>query len=224
MDSKNHPTPNPPSNPTKTSASRWRYWTRFHLPNVIYLLLLLALAGGSYWWIKQNKAPVKAAPEKHPELIDAFVQELTLNRTNKDGSIGFVITGGSLAHYGSKDGNLQTVTLEATPIGQPKVTATGATGGWTDDSHTIVLSGDVKLTRAAFDDAAEMVLTTDAVEVNLYDGKAHTELPFKVTQGKSFMTGAGFIYDYQTRDLMLNGTKKQRIHALIYGVAAKTKE
>ena len=34
--------------------SKWRYWLRFHLPNFIYLLVLIAVAAGSYWLVKSN--------------------------------------------------------------------------------------------------------------------------------------------------------------------------
>ncbi|MGL4766668.1 MAG: LPS export ABC transporter periplasmic protein LptC [Formosimonas sp.] len=196
--------------------SRWRYWTRFHLPALVYVSLLLAAAAGSYWWIKQDK-PSKSVPEKHPELVDAFAQGLTINRTNKDGSVGYVLTAQDILHYGSQDGTVKTVSLVATPVGQPPMTAVANDGEWSDEKHTIRLTGQVKLTRAGSEEADEMVLLTEGLDVDLYNGLARTTLPFKLTQGKSEMTGTGFEYDYQLRNLTLKSTAAERIKAVVYG-------
>ena len=204
-----------------TPFSRWRYWTRFHLPNLIYLLLLVALAAGSYWWIKNEGASAKKNPEKHPEMVDAFAEGLTINRTNKDGSIGYVLTAKDIVHYGSKDGAGKTVTLVATPIGQPPMTAVAREGAWSDDTHTIKLTGDVKMTRASADGGPEMVLVSDAIDIDMYGGMASTTLPFKWTQGKSEVTGTGFDYDYDLRNLKLSTKTPERIHAIIYGYEIK---
>lgn len=197
--------------------SRWRYWTRFHLPNLIYLLILAAIAAGSFWWIRQNKVSSQKIPDKNPALVDAFAQGLTLNRTNKDGSIGYVLTARDIVHFGNQNGTVKTVTLVATPIGQPSMTAVASNGTWSDETHLITLNGDVKMTRAATQqDAEEMVLTTDEIQIHLYDGQASTDKPFKVKQGKSEMTGTGFTYDYQLRNLDM-GQKPDRIKATLYG-------
>jgi LPS export ABC transporter protein LptC len=201
--------------------SRWRYWTRFHLPNLIYLLILLAIAAGSFWWIKRDANLAKKTAEKRPELVDAFAEGMTINRTNKDGSVGYVLTAKDVVHYGDKDGTVKTVTLVATPMGQPAMTAVANDGTWSDDTHVVQLSGDVKMTRAGSDEADEMILTTDAMQINLYDGMASTDLPFEVTQGKSEMNGKSFRYDYQLRNLTVGGQKDERIKATLYGREVK---
>ena len=201
--------------------SRWRYWTRFHLPNLIYLLILLAIAAGSFWWIKRDANLAKKTAEKRPELVDAFAGGMTINRTNKDGSVGYVLTAKDVVHYGDKDGTVKTVTLVATPMGQPAMTAVANDGTWSDDTHVVQLSGDVKMTRAGSDEADEMILTTDAMQINLYDGMASTDLPFNVTQGKSEMNGKSFRYDYQLRNLTVGGQKDERIKATLYGREVK---
>lgn len=197
--------------------SRWRYWARFQLPNLIYVLLLLGVAAGSYWWIKHDAKTVKSTPEKHPELVDAFAEGLTINRTNKDGSVAYVLTARDIVHYGNKDGVGKTVTLIATPLGQPPMTAVAKDGTWSDETHTVVLTGQVQLTREANENVDKMVLTSEAVEIDLYNGMARSKVPFKLVEGKNEMTGVGFDYDYELRNLKLQSTSANRIKAIVYG-------
>ena len=50
--------------------SRWQYWRRFNLPNVVYLLILIAIAGASFWWVRKDSAPKPVAQNQQPERMD----------------------------------------------------------------------------------------------------------------------------------------------------------
>lgn len=194
---------------------RWRYWKRFHLPNLIYLLLLIALATASYWWVKQSNQTINT-PDKYPELVDAFADSLTVNRTNKDGSVAFILSAQNTVHYGNKNAAINQVNLLATPTGQIPTATTAANGIWSEDLNQITLNGEVKMTRAADLESEEMILTTESLQINLYDGLASTDTAFKMTRGKNEMIGSGFTYDYQLRNLTLNPQKQGRIKAVLY--------
>lgn len=203
--------------PDKTAFSRWRYWTRFHLPNLIYLLVLLALAAGSYWWIKKDNATAKPAKEKHPELVDAFTSGMQINRTGKNGAVEYVVTAKEVVHYGDKNAELKDVTVKATPIGQPTSTARADAATWSDETHVIDLKGNVVMDRAATDDAHQpLKLTTEAMTIGLYSNIASSDLPFVLTQGKKdSIVGRRFSYDYASRDLMMGGNTGDRIKATL---------
>lgn len=199
----------------KPSSTRWRYWTRFHLPNLIYLLLLAALATASYWWVKQSNQATDT-PEKYPELVDSFADSTTVNRTNKNGSVAFILTAQNTVHYGNQSAVIKQVDIIATPTGQTPMTTASAEGIWSEELNQIMLTSGVKMTRAADSESDALILTSNSIRINLHEGLASTDSPFKMTQGKSEITGSGFSYDYQLRNLTLNPQKSGRIKAILY--------
>lgn len=202
----------------KIPFSRWRYWWRFHLPNVLYLLILLAVAAGSYWWIKKDNATTKVAKEARPELVDAFSSGMQINRTGKDGKVAYVITAKEVAHYGDKNAELKDVTVNSTPVGQPTSTAHAETALWTDSTHVIVLQSKVQLERKETAETTPMKLTTDAMTINLYNNMANSELPFVLEQGTSKVSGKRFQYDYASHNLKMGGQAQDRIKAELNNV------
>lgn len=202
----------------KISFSRWRYWWRFHLPNVLYLLILLAVAAGSYWWIRKDNATAKPAKVAHPELADAFSSGMQINRTGKDGSVEYVVTAKEVTHYGDKNAELKDVTVDATPVGQPVSSAHADTAIWTDSTHVINLQKNVVLERKATKDDTPMTLKTEAMSIDLYTNLAKSDLPFVVDQGNNKVSGTGFQYDYGLKDLKMGGQPKDRIKAVLNNV------
>lgn len=199
-----------------TSFSRWRYWLRFHLPNVLYLLILLAVAAGSYWWITKDNANAKPSKESHPELVDAFTSGMQINRTGKNGAVAYVITAKEVVHYGDKDAELKDVTVVATPIGQPVSTSRADKAIWSDTTHVIELSGNVVMDRLTTPEAPPLHLTTDAMSIGLYNNIASSDLPFVMTQGDDSITGRRFRYDYASRNIIMGGKTGDRVKGMLH--------
>jgi len=196
--------------------SKLRYWLRFHLPNLIYLLVLIAVAAVSYWLVKNNSDTTAASNNKNPELVNAFASGLEVSRTGKNGKIAYLVTAKEVLHYGTDNATVKTITVVATPKdGSPTVTATANDGVWNDKDHIVQLTGQVNIQREAAPDSEAMALTTEALNVNLYNDLATTDLPFEYKRGASVITGTGFAYDYGLRNLKMGGQPNTRIKATL---------
>jgi LPS export ABC transporter protein LptC len=199
-----------------TQPSKWRYWLRFHLPNLIYLLVLIAVAGASYWLVKNNSDTAATDDNKNPELVSAFASGLEVSRTGKNGHVAYLVTAKEVLHYGTGNATVKNITVVATPKdGGPKVTATANDGVWNDKDHIVQLTGQVNVQRETAPDSDAMALTTEAASVDLYNDLASTELPFEYKRGASTITGTGFAYDYGLRNLKMGGQPNTRIKAVL---------
>ena len=204
----------------KMTFSRWRYWLRFHLPNALYILILLVVAAGSYWWITNDNDNAKPSKESHPELVDAFTSGMQINRTGKNGAVAYVITAKEVTHYGDKDAELKEVTVVATPIGQPVSTSKADSAIWSDATHVIELKGNVVMDRSTTPEAPPLHITTDAMSIGLYSNIASSDLPFIMTQGDDSITGRRFRYDYASRNIIMGGKTGDRVKGMLHN--AKT--
>lgn len=200
----------------KMTFSRWRYWLRFHLPNALYILILLVVAAGSYWWITNDNDNAKPSKESHPELVDAFTSGMQINRTGKNGAVAYVITAKEVTHYGDKDAELKEVTVVATPIGQPVSTSKADSAIWSDATHVIELKGNVVMDRSTTPEAPPLHITTDAMSIGLYSNIASSDLPFIMTQGDDSITGRRFRYDYASRNIIMGGKTGDRVKGMLH--------
>lgn len=64
-------------------------------------------------------------------------------------------------------------------------------------------------------DSGTMILTTEAMTVDMARGLASSDEAFTMKQGDSVLTGKRFRYDYQLRDLSMGGPDGGRIKAQI---------
>lgn len=205
--------------PDVTSGfSRWRYWWRFHLPSVAYLLILLALTAGSYWWVTNETAKPEVVKVSHPELVDAFASGMQINRTGKDGSVSHAIIAKTVAHFGDQNAELVDVTIISTPIGQAPSTTTADTAVWHGETHVIDLKGHVVMDRLLTAQSPHMHLTTDAMSINTDESIATTSLPFVFTQNEDIIIGKKIRYDYGLRNLDLGGDAGERVKATLQNV------
>lgn len=196
--------------------SKLRYWLRFHLPNLIYLLLLVAVAGASYWLVQSNSDTATTSDNKNPELVNAFASGLEVSRTGKNGKIAYLVTAKEVLHYGTDNATVKNITVVATPKdGSPVVTATANDGVWNDKDHIVQLTGQVNIQREAAADSAAMSLVTEATNVDLYNDLASTDLPFEYKNGTNIVTGTSFAYDYGLRNLKMGGQPNTRIKAIL---------
>jgi LPS export ABC transporter protein LptC len=119
-------------------------------------------------------------------------------------------------HYGKDNPTVKTITVVAkTKDGSTTVTDTSKDGVWNDKDHIVQLTGQVNIQSEAAPDSEAMALTTEALNVNLYNDFATTDLPFEYKRGASVITGTGFAYDYGLRNLKMGGQPNTRIKATL---------
>ena len=196
----------------------WRYWRRFNLPNIIYILILLAIMALSYWYVRKDAASKPQPPTKQTDRMDGFAEQAELTQTSKDGSLLYHATMSNIEHFGNDDLAGKSVYLIATSDKQPRVTVHANQAVWHGQAQNVDLSGQVVLTREAEandPDSRPMVLTTEKMTVDMAQGLASSDEAFTMKQGESVLNGKRFRYDYQLRDLSMGGPDGGRIKAQI---------
>lgn len=196
----------------------WRYWRRFNLPNIVYILILLAIMALSYWYVRKDAAEQAAPPPKQSDRMDGFAQQAELTQTSKDGTLLYHAAMTDIEHFGNSDLKGKAVYLIATGDKQPRVTVHANQAIWRGQAQVVELSGQVILTREAEandPNSRPMVLQTEHMTVDMAQGLASSDDAFTMTQGASVLNGKRFRYDYQLRDLSMGGADGGRIKAQI---------
>jgi LPS export ABC transporter protein LptC len=190
------------------ASSRWQYWRRFNLPNVAYLLILLAIAGGSYWWVRKDAATQTVAQDKQPERMDGYAETAELTQTSDNGKLLYQGTMSRIEHFGNQNLNGANIVLISTADGQPKVVVKAQKAVWNSVDKTVDLSGNVVLQREPDGKNQDMILSTDKMQVNMAQGLASSDEAFVLNNGASTVAGKRFRYDYQLRDLEMGVAAK----------------
>ena len=208
------------------AKSRWHYWRRFNLPHVIYLLVLIALAAVSYWWVRMDAKEIKVVQKSPTGQMDGFAENAQLSQISGNGKTMFQASMDHITHFGNQNISGQNLILTATGDQQPKVVVKAQKAVWDSKGKAIELTGDVWLMREA--DARNpktqaMQLHTEQMRVDMKQALASSDAPFELKQGLSTVIGQRFKYDYQLRDLDMgvgasgqaNATQGARIKAQI---------
>ena len=195
--------------------SRWQYWRRFYLPNTIYLLILLGVMGASYWYVRKDMANQPAAQAKQTDKIDGFAKEIELTQTNETGKLMYHATLQNIEHFGNDDINGQSIVLISNAKGQPKVVVKADQAQWHTQQQTVTLTGNIELLRESANPSESMGIKTQSMQVDMMHGMASSDDAFEMHQGNSTLTGKGFRYDYQLRDLTMGGADGGRIKATL---------
>ena len=196
----------------------WRYWRRFNLPNLVYILLLLGIMALSYWYVRKDTGNQSEPAAKPTDRMDGFAEQAELTQTSKDGTLLYHASMSGIEHFGNDDIKGKTVYLITTSDKQPRVTVKADQAVWHSQAQTVDLTGQVVLTREAEPNDADsrvMTLTTEAMTVNMAQGLASSDEAFTMKQGDSVLMGKRFRYDYQLRDLSMGGPDGGRIKAQI---------
>jgi lipopolysaccharide export system protein LptC len=131
-------------------------------------LLLLVLAGGS-WWLARSLTAVKPAFDGHlrhdPDYtIDNF-QATVMDET---GWRQYTLTGTRLVHYGDDESlDIERPYLVKYTEDGPPVHTRAAHGWMPKDSDVIVMTGDVRVTRERSARSAGGVMRLDRMRVRL---------------------------------------------------------
>ncbi|MBS1174211.1 MAG: lptC [Burkholderiaceae bacterium] len=185
--------------------SRWQYWRRFNLPNVVYLLILIAIAGGSYWWVRKDMSAQTVVQNQPLDRMDGYAESAELTQTSDNGKLMYQATMNHIEHFGNQNLSGQDVVLVSTVDGQPKVVVKAQKAIWNSAEKIVDLSGSVFLQRESDGKNQDMTLTTEKMQVHMNQGLASSDEAFVMTNGASTVTGKRFRYDYQLRDLEMGG-------------------
>ena len=100
--------------------SRWQYWRRFNLPNVVYLLILIAIAGASFWWVRKDSAPKSVTQNQQPERMDGYADRAELTQTSDNGKLLYQATMNHIEHFGNQNPVGRRLSSSQLPMVNPK--------------------------------------------------------------------------------------------------------
>lgn len=176
------------------------------------VLLMLVLALGTWWLVKNTPVPEDERPEapvRHEP--DYTMQHFTVQRFAKDGTMRLQIDGTTLRHYPDDD------TLE---VDDARIRAIGNRGALTlatatralanGDGSEVQLLGQAKVVREGNGEPIEF--TGEFLHAFLNTEKVRSHLPVTVRRGASEVRADGMEYDNLQQLVTLKGRTRASFH------------
>ena len=197
---------------SRWAAEHWSVRLRDALSTYLPLLLMLLLAGLTWWLVRV--APTPGAPraaEASPQTPDYVLGGVELVRYRGDGSLMARVRASELRHYPVGDRmELDAAWLLADhPDGA--MLAQSERAVLTEDGRRVRLEGDVRLSRAATAVLAAFEMRTASMDLDLQAGRAWTNSPVDWRQDEWVVQAAGFEFVQEGSFLQLKGPVKAQM-------------
>ena len=173
-------------------------------------ILLLALAGGSYYLaqvsLRGSASDVVRTVAHEP---DYFVENAVFTRINTDGEPVFRISAERMLHFPDNDSTAYEMpVLVSLDPEKPRVTVRADRGRSSAAGEETLLEGNVVLVRTQTPTEPTMTIRTESVTVYSETEVARTDLPVRIERGQSVLTGVGMEFNNAARSL----TVDSRVH------------
>lgn len=192
---------------------------RERITAIVGSLLLLVLVLLSYWYsIRVDIAGLKYVPsEKSPDFV---ASRITLTDFNEDGTPYFRAQAARLQHFSDERMHAQEASFISLRPGDARATAR-ADELWSNDGlETVDLSGNVILTRRAYQNEPELFLRTNHLRGWLDTMHFETTHPVLLRRGiDTTEASEGMVYDNVARTVALQGNVRSVFHPQDYDVA-----
>lgn len=170
------------------------------------LAIVSVMAAVAYWLnqLASQPLPVNDAAFRHdPELI---VDNLVATAFDRDGNPRYVLSAARMLHYTDDETTeLTAPRFQHRSASSPPIDAEAARGFISTRGDHVHLLDRVRLTRAATAGAAELVLTTEYLQITPEAELMRTDRPVELRQGASYMRADHLLLDGKTRSLELKG-------------------
>lgn len=177
------------------------------LAAVLSLLLLTVLAA-SAWWLADRarrqadaQAPAGAPAPDEPE---AFVDGFDLIRVDVQGRPVWRMRAERALHFGDAGIEMERPRFRSLDAARPELRIAAERARSDIDGERTTLDGRVVLTRAGEPGRGEMRIDTERLLLVASTETATSELPVRMTQDASFLSGTGMAYDNINRRLRLD--------------------
>ncbi|MDR2679109.1 MAG: LPS export ABC transporter periplasmic protein LptC [Zoogloeaceae bacterium] len=174
-------------------------------------LVLCLLTGLSFWLQRATEVPLEHAPAQPNHTPDTLIDNFVLYRHDEAGFLRFRLSSPRMEHYPDDDSSVvdQPVLVQFRPDG-PTTTLTGEMARVTEKGARIFVERKVRVVRDAFGKRPERAMETPELTVLPDDGRAFTDKPVRITEGKNWMHGVGMQADNLKGTFQL----KSRVRAL----------
>ncbi|UGQ46802.1 LPS export ABC transporter periplasmic protein LptC [Massilia endophytica] len=175
----------------------------------IGMMLALFCAIGSFWLLElMNRSGAELQADRRLNEPDHIIERFSLVRMTKDGKPSYIISGDKLTHRPVDDSSeidkpvVRSLSGENAPMD-----IHAARARIDDDNSRVVLSGDVRIDRAASATAQEFRLRTPELTIYPDEDRMQTDKPVSITSGAATMSGIGMAVNNATSQVEV----KQRL-------------
>lgn len=168
------------------------------------LLLMLALAGLTFWLERTVREEEGAHPSLRRHDPDYVVDNLTHTRFNLQGRVESTLTAAKMLHYPDDDStDLLAPRVVQTRPNEPRVTVSADRGALSQDGEEIFLYDNVLLVREGGPDRGETRMRTSFMHVVQAHSIIRSDRDVVITEEDRMLSGRGMEYRNDTKELFL---------------------
>ncbi|MBC7803484.1 MAG: LPS export ABC transporter periplasmic protein LptC [Candidatus Parcubacteria bacterium] len=168
------------------------------------LLLMLALAGLTFWLERTVREEQGPHPSQRRHDPDYVVDNLSYARFNLQGAVESTLAAAKMLHYPDDDStDLVAPRVVQTKPNEPRVTLTADRGTLSQDGEEVFLYGNVLLVREAGPGHSETRIRTDFLHLVQARSVVRTDRDVVVTENNRELSGRGMEYHNNTKELFL---------------------
>lgn len=197
----------PPNGQERRARPRWPRRLRDSLTGYLPLLLMTALALGT-WLIAKNTPGLltRSAPGTARHEPDYTLDHFTSQRFDPTGKLKLEIKGEHLRHFPDDDTmEVDSIDVVSTDGGGHRMTATALHGRAAGDSSVVWLDGQAQVV-STMDGGQPIQMNGEHLRAEPQLKRVDSDWPVVVRQGDSEFHADGMFYDGDTRLLTLRGT------------------
>lgn len=168
------------------------------------LVLMLALAGLTFWLERTVREEEGAHPSLRRHDPDYAVDNLAHTRFNVQGVVESTLAAAKMIHYPDDDStDLVAPRMVQTKPNEPRVTLTADRGTLSQDGDEVFLYGNVLVVREAGPERAETRMRTSFMHVVQARSVFRTDRDVVITEEDRLLSGRGMEYHNDTKELFL---------------------
>lgn len=177
------------------------------------LLLLAFLAALTFWLDRAVQPPALTRDVAARHDPDYVVEKLTALRMDPAGRVRQTLYAEKMTHYPDDDTTfLERPRLVAHNVGKAPVTISSREALVSGDGESVHFRHDVRVVRAPFQNASEMVMTTSYLNVIPDQDIARTDQPVRITDANTVVDAVGLELNSDTRVLKLQSRVRGTYH------------
>lgn len=172
--------------------------------NWIPLLLLLLLAGATFWLSRAvTGVPGRGDGAKRHDP-DMIVENFAAKQFGEDGQVRYTLAAKKMVHYPDDDtSHLTDVSFNAFEKGDPPFRATADTALLTQKGDEVFLRGNVVMVREAGPTSAELTVRTTYLHIIPDTGIAKTDQPVVLQDATTVVNAASMLANNKTKNIFL---------------------
>jgi lipopolysaccharide export system protein LptC len=178
------------------------------------LLLMLALAGLSFWLERTVREEEGAHPSFRRHDPDYIVDNLKHTRFNSLGAVESTLAAAKMLHYPDDDTtDLIAPRLVQTKTNEPRVTVTADRGTVSQDGEEVFLYDNVLLVRDGSAERSETRMRTTFLHVVRGRSVVSTDREVVISEADRMLSGRGMEYRNDSQELFLRERVRGRYEA-----------